>query len=81
MATAPIMPAIAPCAPKALPRGEKIVTPKAMADGKATSIAEKPPQRSPLTWGWCVHERMRSARLKSHLQWKLLKLILGSDLS
>jgi hypothetical protein len=76
---APNMPAIAPCAPKALPRGKKIVTPKAMADGKATSIADKPPQRSPMAGCGCANERMWTAWLNCHLQRKLVKLILGSD--
>jgi hypothetical protein len=41
------MPASAPLAPKSAPKGEKMVTPKAMAEGSATNMAAKPPQMSP----------------------------------
>ncbi len=37
----------APCAASVPPSGAKMVTPKAMAEGSATSIAAKPPQISP----------------------------------
>jgi hypothetical protein len=46
-AVTPNMPAKAPLAPNSAPSGEKMVTPNAMADGKATNIAAKPPQMSP----------------------------------
>jgi hypothetical protein len=46
-AVTPNMPANAPLAPKSAPSGEKMVTPNAMAEGKATSMAAKPPQMSP----------------------------------
>ena len=45
---APRMPASAPWATLPAPRGEKIVTPKAIAEGRATSIAASPPHRSPV---------------------------------
>src|ERR1051325_5147073 len=46
-AKVPRMPAIAPCEAKALPSGAKMVTPKAIAEGSATSMAASPPQKSP----------------------------------
>src|SRR5574341_1926961 len=45
-AKVPRMPASAPTATNAAPRGEKMVTPKAMAEGSATNIAARPPQNS-----------------------------------
>ena len=47
-AVTPSMPAKAPLAPKSAPNGEKMVTPNAMAEGKATNMAAKPPQMSPV---------------------------------
>jgi hypothetical protein len=41
------MPANAPFAPNSAPKGEKMVTPNAMAEGSATNMAAKPPQMSP----------------------------------
>ena len=55
-AATPNMPAKAPLAPNSAPKGEKMVTPKAMADGSATNMAAKPPQMSPdkLLGAWRV---------------------------
>ena len=47
IAVVPRMPASAPSAACSGPSGEKMVTPKAMADGSATSIAASPPHASP----------------------------------
>ena len=52
-AVAPMMPASAPCAAKLVPSGEKMVTPNAIAEGSATSMAASPPQKSPASGlGW-----------------------------
>jgi hypothetical protein len=45
-AMVPRMPAMAPCAACSPPSGRKIATPKAIAEGNATSIAASPPQNS-----------------------------------
>ncbi len=47
VAIAPKMPASTPLATKSLPSAAYAATPKAIEDGRATSIAAKPPHKSP----------------------------------